>query len=118
MNAWETVAAVAATILSFGEAHAKDVSFDARLSCGDGRCDPRSPGGHLHETRLDREQLIEVIACGRLTRPKSGPKLSCFSASSRISAKGLAISARWRVATDRRSPQYRGRGNQKVMLLD
>jgi mono/diheme cytochrome c family protein len=34
---------------------------------GDGRGDPRSPGraANLHETRLDREQLIEVIACGR-----------------------------------------------------
>jgi mono/diheme cytochrome c family protein len=34
---------------------------------GDGRGDPRSPGAaaNLHETRFDREQLIEVIACGR-----------------------------------------------------
>jgi mono/diheme cytochrome c family protein len=34
---------------------------------GDGRGDPRSPGKapDLHQTRLDREQLIEVIACGR-----------------------------------------------------
>jgi Cytochrome C oxidase, cbb3-type, subunit III len=55
------------------------VSFGQRLfsdkadcqSChgidGDGRGDPRSPGraANLHETRLSREQLIEVIACGR-----------------------------------------------------
>ena len=34
---------------------------------GDGRGDPRSPGraANLRETRLNREQLIEVIACGR-----------------------------------------------------
>jgi hypothetical protein len=34
---------------------------------GDGRGDPRSPGraANLRETRLDRERLIEVIACGR-----------------------------------------------------
>ena len=34
---------------------------------GDGRGDPRSPGKapDLHKTRLDREQLVEVIACGR-----------------------------------------------------
>jgi mono/diheme cytochrome c family protein len=34
---------------------------------GDGHGDPRSPGKapDLHKTRLDREQLIEVIACGR-----------------------------------------------------
>jgi mono/diheme cytochrome c family protein len=58
---------------------AQDVSFGRRLvrdkadcqSChginGDGRGDPRSPGkaANLHETHLDREQLIEVIACGR-----------------------------------------------------
>jgi mono/diheme cytochrome c family protein len=30
---------------------------------GDGRGDAGRP--NLHETRLDREQLIEVIACGR-----------------------------------------------------
>jgi hypothetical protein len=34
---------------------------------GDGHGDPRSPGkaSDLHQTRLDRGQLIEVIACGR-----------------------------------------------------
>ena len=34
---------------------------------GDGRGDPRSPGKapDLHATQLDREQLIEVIRCGR-----------------------------------------------------
>jgi hypothetical protein len=34
---------------------------------GDGRGDPRSPGqaANLHKTILNREQLIEVIACGR-----------------------------------------------------
>jgi mono/diheme cytochrome c family protein len=34
---------------------------------GDGHGDPRSPGkaSDLHKARLDREQLIEVIACGR-----------------------------------------------------
>jgi mono/diheme cytochrome c family protein len=60
-------------------AAAQDVSFGQRLyqekaDCqfchgvnGDGRGDPRSPGkaSDLHKTRLDREQLIEVIACGR-----------------------------------------------------
>src|SRR5258708_24784354 len=58
---------------------AQDTSFGQRLyhekaDCqfchgvnGDGRGDPRSPGKapDLHKTRLDREQLIEVIACGR-----------------------------------------------------
>ena len=58
-------------------AAAQDVSFGRRLfqekaDCqfchgvnGDGRGDPRSPGkaSDLHKTRLDREQLIEVIAC-------------------------------------------------------
>jgi cytochrome c553 len=79
MKACETAVAVAVTILGFGEAHAQDVSFGARLfhdkaDCqfchginGDGRGDARSPGmaANLHETRLNREQLIEVIACGR-----------------------------------------------------
>ena len=34
---------------------------------GDGHGDPRSPGkgSDLHATKLDREQLIEVIRCGR-----------------------------------------------------
>ena len=57
----------------------KDVSFGDRLyhdkaDCqfchginGDGRGDPRSPGraANLRETYLNRDQLIEVIACGR-----------------------------------------------------
>ena len=78
MKACETVVVVA-VILCIGEAQGQDVSFGARLfhdkaDCqfchginGDGRGDPRSPGAaaNLHETRLDREQLIEVIACGR-----------------------------------------------------
>jgi cytochrome c553 len=59
--------------------HAQNVSFGQRLfqdkaDCkfchgedGDGRGDPRSPGAasNLHKTRLNRDQLIEVIACGR-----------------------------------------------------
>jgi hypothetical protein len=63
MKACETAVAVAVIILGFGEAHAQDVSFGARLF----HDKPRSPGraANLHETRLDREQLIEVIACGR-----------------------------------------------------
>ena len=34
---------------------------------GDGRGDPRSPGkaSDLHKTMLAREQLIEVVTCGR-----------------------------------------------------
>jgi mono/diheme cytochrome c family protein len=58
---------------------AQDVSFGDRLyhekaDCqfchgpdGDGRGDPRSPGqaANLHKTILNRDQLIEVIACGR-----------------------------------------------------
>jgi mono/diheme cytochrome c family protein len=72
-----TVAAL--TILGLGTAHAQNVSFGERLfrdkaDCqfchgidGDGRGDPRSPGraANLHNTHLNREQLIEVIACGR-----------------------------------------------------
>jgi len=60
-------------------AHAQDTSFGQRLfqdkaDCqfchgidGDGRGDPRSPGraANLHETHLNRDQLIEVVACGR-----------------------------------------------------
>ncbi len=62
-----------------GVAYAQDVSFGDRLyhekaDCqfchgidGDGRGDPRSPGKapSLRTTKLDREQLIEVIGCGR-----------------------------------------------------
>ena len=74
-------AAAAVTLFLIGacSVHAQDVSFGQRLyhekaDCqfchgvnGDGRGDPRSPGKapDLHKTRLDREQLIEVIACGR-----------------------------------------------------
>jgi mono/diheme cytochrome c family protein len=60
-------------------AHAQNISFGDRLfhekaDCqfchgvnGDGHGDPRSPGkaSDLHATKLDREQLIEVIRCGR-----------------------------------------------------
>jgi mono/diheme cytochrome c family protein len=74
-----TIVAAAVIVLAFGAAQAQDVSFGERLfrdkaDCqfchgidGDGRGDPRSPGraANLHETHLDREQLVEVIACGR-----------------------------------------------------
>jgi cytochrome c553 len=80
VNACKVIVAVlltAALKLSF--ASAQDVSFGDRLfhekaDCqfchgadGDGRGDPRSPGraANLHETTLNRDQLIEVIACGR-----------------------------------------------------
>jgi cytochrome c553 len=70
---------LAALLLCSDLAAAQDTSFGQRLyrdkaDCqfchgvnGDGRGDPRSPGKapDLHQTRLDREQLIEVIACGR-----------------------------------------------------
>ena len=76
------VAAVGAVVLAVSCArsvHAQDVSFGDRLyhdkaDCqfchgvnGDGRGDPRSPGKapNLHETKLSRDQLIEVIGCGR-----------------------------------------------------
>jgi mono/diheme cytochrome c family protein len=72
-------AAVVALAFCADVAHAQDVSFGQRLyhekaDCqfchgvnGDGRGDPRSPGKapDLHKTRLDRDQLIEVITCGR-----------------------------------------------------
>jgi mono/diheme cytochrome c family protein len=68
-----------ALALAVPAAHAQDVSFGNRLyhekaDCqfchgpdGDGRGDPRSPGqaANLHNTILNRDQLIEVIACGR-----------------------------------------------------
>jgi mono/diheme cytochrome c family protein len=71
--------AVAVAFFAAGSAHAQDVSFGERLfrdkaDCqfchgidGDGRGDPRSPGqaANLHKTILNREQLIEVITCGR-----------------------------------------------------
>jgi Cytochrome C oxidase, cbb3-type, subunit III len=60
-------------------AHTQNLSFGDRLfhekgDCqfchgvnGDGHGDPRSPGkgSDLHATKLDREQLIHVIRCGR-----------------------------------------------------
>ena len=72
-------AATAALILLLAQAQAQDVSFGDRLfhekaDCqfchgpdGDGRGDPRSPGqaANLRKTILNRDQLIEVIACGR-----------------------------------------------------
>ena len=72
-------AAILAAAIHLSAASAQDVSFDDRLfhekaDCqfchgpdGDGRGDPRSPGraANLHETTLNRAQLIEVIACGR-----------------------------------------------------
>ncbi len=62
-----------------GSARAQTTSFGDRLfhekaDCqfchgvnGDGHGDPRSPGkaSDLHATKLDREQLVEVIRCGR-----------------------------------------------------
>jgi mono/diheme cytochrome c family protein len=65
--------------LSLSPIGAQDTSFGQRLfqdkaDCqfchgidGDGRGDPRSPGqaANLHKTILNREQLIEVITCGR-----------------------------------------------------
>jgi cytochrome c553 len=73
------VAGAAILLLWFDSAFAQDTSFGQRLfqdkaDCqfchginGDGRGDPRSPGraANLHETNLNRDQLIEVIACGR-----------------------------------------------------
>ena len=73
------VVVAAALSMCAAPAGAQDMSFGQRLfqekaDCqfchgvnGDGHGDPRSPGKapDLHKTRLDREQLIEVIACGR-----------------------------------------------------
>ena len=73
------IAAVLAATALVGVANAQNGSFGQRLfqdkgDCkfchgenGDGRGDPRSPGAasNLHNTKLNREQLIEVIACGR-----------------------------------------------------
>jgi cytochrome c553 len=78
-NNFFTIAAAGALLLSGTPAFAQDTSFGQRLfqdkaDCqfchginGDGRGDPRSPGAaaNLHETRLNRDQLIEVIGCGR-----------------------------------------------------
>ena len=74
-----TVLACVALAVASLATHAQDVSFGDRLyhekaDCqfchgpdGDGRGDPRSPGqaANLHKTILTRDQLIEVIACGR-----------------------------------------------------
>jgi mono/diheme cytochrome c family protein len=66
-------------LLPISAARGQDTSFGRRLfhdkaDCqfchginGDGHGDPRSPGKatDLHNTTLSRDQLIEVIACGR-----------------------------------------------------
>jgi cytochrome c553 len=79
MRPYSAYAAAAILVLSFGSAFAQDTAFGQRLfqdkaDCqfchginGDGHGDPRSPGAaaNLHETRLNRDQLVEVIACGR-----------------------------------------------------
>jgi len=77
---WKVIfAASLGTALSVALAAAQNVSFGERIyqdkaDCqfchgpeGDGRGDPRSPGkaANLHNTRLNRDQLIEVISCGR-----------------------------------------------------
>ena len=73
------IAAAAILLVRLDSAFAQDTSFGQRLfqdkaDCqfchginGDGRGDPRSPGAaaDLHKTRLNRDQLIEVIGCGR-----------------------------------------------------
>ena len=79
MRCWRLIVITASVALFTELACAQDVSFGDRLyhdkaDCqfchgidGDGRGDPRSPGraANLHETHLNRERLIEVIACGR-----------------------------------------------------
>jgi hypothetical protein len=74
-----SLVAVALPLLLPDAALSQDTSFGQRLfqdkaDCqfchginGDGLGDPRSPGraANLHETHLNRDQLIEVIACGR-----------------------------------------------------
>jgi mono/diheme cytochrome c family protein len=78
-NKISTIAAAAMPLMLAGPVSAQDTSFGQRLfqdkaDCqychgidGDGRGDPRSPGqaADLHKTILNREQLIEVITCGR-----------------------------------------------------
>jgi mono/diheme cytochrome c family protein len=73
------VVGAAALMLCMSAARGQDTSFGQRLfhdkaDCqfchgvnGDGHGDPRSPGkaSDLHKTSLNREQLVEVIACGR-----------------------------------------------------
>ena len=79
VNVMLGVAGAAILLLSFDSGSAQDTSFGQRLfqdkaDCqfchgidGDGRGDPRSPGraANLHETHLNRDQLVEVVACGR-----------------------------------------------------
>jgi len=79
VNTCKLAVAAAAIVIGLGAASAQDVSFGDRLfhekadcqfchgSDGDGRGDPRSPGraADLHKTILNRDQLIEVVACGR-----------------------------------------------------
>jgi mono/diheme cytochrome c family protein len=76
-SAFMTAAAIA---VGTCPASAQDVSFGQRLfqekaDCqfchgpeGDGRGDPRAPGkaSNLRKTMLGREQLIEVVICGRV----------------------------------------------------
>jgi mono/diheme cytochrome c family protein len=73
------VLGAAALMLCVSAARGQDTSFGQRLfhdkaDCqfchgvnGDGHGDPRSPGkaSDLHKTSLSRDQLVEVIACGR-----------------------------------------------------
>jgi mono/diheme cytochrome c family protein len=79
IQALPLLAAAAMLRLSADPVSAQDTSFGQRLfqdkaDCqfchgidGDGRGDPRSQGQavDLHKTILNREQLIEVITCGR-----------------------------------------------------
>jgi Cytochrome C oxidase, cbb3-type, subunit III len=74
-----SIAGILALVACCVNAYAQNVSLGQRLyrdkaDCqfchgpdGDGHGDPRSPGKapNLHQTTLNREQLIEVIACGR-----------------------------------------------------
>jgi cbb3-type cytochrome c oxidase subunit III len=78
-NRTRVVVATTALLSGANLAAAQDTSFGQRLfqdkaDCqfchginGDGRGDPRSPGraANLHETKLTRAQLVEVIGCGR-----------------------------------------------------
>lgn len=78
-NKISTIAAAAMPLMLANPVSAQDTSFGQRLfqdkaDCqfchgidGDGRGDPRSPGqaADLHKTILNREQLVEVITCGR-----------------------------------------------------
>jgi mono/diheme cytochrome c family protein len=66
------ISALALLLLMSGTIRSQDVSFGDRLFHEKADCqfchgDPRSPGkgSDLHATKLDREQVIEVIRCGR-----------------------------------------------------